>query len=222
VQPGDLATSAPGLASTNYKLNVTINDVNPVYGEMNGLASATRFTRHRFYFDPNTLTMADNDRFQLLNLRNGSGSAVGRIEFGYTIANGYNIRAGLYTDAGAWVDGTAQDVSDAPHCIEYLLARASTSTAADGRCHLRIDGILVDSITDEDNYNRFDQINKARLGAPFDIDAGTSAHFTWTNGSPTTTATSSARPLIRQGPIRPIVTCWPPTPMGRGKPRVRP
>jgi hypothetical protein len=176
-QPGDLATSAPGLAATNFKLNVTINDVNPVYGEMNTLGSTTGYARTRFYLDPNTLTMADGDEFHILYLLNSSTQTIGRVTLRYTAADGYRVRAALINDAAGWVNGTNQDITNAEHCIEYMLVRASTNTVSDGRCYLRIDGVLVDSVTGEDNYDRFDDFDAAWLGGASGIDAGTSGTF---------------------------------------------
>ena len=175
---GDLSVSAPAaLAGTSFGLSVLIDDATVIYGEQTISAPASNVIRARFYLDPNTLTMASLDKFVILQVRSSGGPVSSVLQAELRFSSGYFLKMFLGNDAAGFPFTSFISITDAPHLVEMVLTRATTSTASDGQADLWIDGVLVESITDEDNFDAFAAIDAVRLGAAFGIDAGTSGTF---------------------------------------------
>jgi hypothetical protein len=152
---------------------LVINDTNALSVTSDQPNAEPRY-RARFYFDPNTITMASGDSHIILRGYGASSTVVLRVEFGYA-ANGYQIKAGLINDGTAWTETGWIPLSDAPHAIE-LDWRAATGAGADnGGLTFWIDGAQQADLTGVDNDTR--RIERAMLGALASLDSGTSGTY---------------------------------------------
>lgn len=167
------------LAGTAYGLNCNINDTTSFYGIcLLGTANTSGMLEVRFYFDPNSLTMADGNEFYLFRAQNNSYAAIANVRLRYTTAAGYQIRASAVNDAGSETPTTSLYViTDAPHCIEIKLTRASTADANDGILQLWIDDVSKETVTTVDNNGKFVNFWTSRFGATTTLNAGTSGDF---------------------------------------------
>ena len=162
------ASSAAALVGSNG-LQAVINDANPIYLTDDSPNAEPRY-RARFYFDPNSIAMADGDTHFIFNIFEGTSTAVARVDFRRS-AGSYQIRARILDDASNWIDTAWFTISDASHFIE-LDWKASTAVAANnGSLTFWIDGTQQASLTGVDNDTW--RIDRARLGAVSGIDAGT-------------------------------------------------
>jgi hypothetical protein len=172
---GDLSAAADAaLAGTSYGLSVLIDDNTAIYGQyaLSSPYSTTGITRVRVYFDPNTLTMTHNDQFYMVILYTGATSRVANLNVQMN-SGFYRVLVTLVDDAAADNNASAVTVSDAPHYIEFMLTRASSNVASDGRLDWWIDGSVQTAITGKDNYDRFANFGTLRVGAVTGIDTGT-------------------------------------------------
>jgi hypothetical protein len=132
--------------------------------------SAERRYRARFYFDPNTITMADLNEHVIFYGYTGTSTPVLRVDF-RRFGGQYQLRAGIRNDGSTWSLTSWSTISDAPHFVEFDW-RASTAVGANnGGLTVWIDGAQVGSLTGIDNDTR--RIDRARLGAVTGIDTGT-------------------------------------------------
>lgn len=177
---GDLSvTSGAALAGTNYGLSCLIDDTTAIFGRIH-LAGAVTQTRLRFYFDPNSLTMANNNTFILAYFAQNGGSFLRTwyLDFRYLSATGYRLILRGLTDGGSVPVNDVCDISDAPHYIEIHSVRAATDVSADGTLQWWVDGVDQGTFTGIDNYNLFADYNgRFIVGATADLDTGTSGTF---------------------------------------------
>jgi hypothetical protein len=146
-----------------------INDNTALYVTDNNPFSETHY-RARFYFDPNSVTMATNDVFTLFDASNRSGTQLMSVEFGRTAAD-FQVRAGLRNDAGTMSYLAYTYLMDGPHAFEIEWKAATASGANDGYLTLWMDGAQLGSLTGVDNDA--DTLDSARLGGVAGIDTGT-------------------------------------------------
>jgi hypothetical protein len=157
-------------------MKIDISATNSVsYGKKTGMSGEYDMGRVRFYFDPNTLTMAQDEYFYIASLSNSSGLEVANIIFKKHDAS-YRIGANMKDDAGGDHAIASTTITDAPHYIEIYLRRAYGSATNDGSLLLQIDGVDIGTATG-DNYDRFNVFDKLYIGALFGIDAGTTGTF---------------------------------------------
>jgi hypothetical protein len=169
---GDLSvTVAAALNTTSYGLQCVIDDTNDIYGEGNLVTpNTTGITRVRFFIDPNGFSIDNYQKLAVCRLYS-SGASVAHIRVeGQPTA--YNIVLGVWEDDGTYSESSTA-MSDAEHCVEFQLARASSDVASDGEADAWLDGVALTSITELDNYDRFDDFDYVRLGA-MDVHASTS------------------------------------------------
>jgi len=158
---GDLSVEAgAALAGTNYGLQAVIDDTVSIYGRYDVTNSSGVF-RIRFYFDPNTITMANSDRFQICEIYNGV-TEIARIEFYYQSA--YQIRARCINDASATLDTNYYTITDDPHYIAFKYIRATDAGSSDGSLQLWINGVDKQTLSSIDNYDRFPQLDRFLFG----------------------------------------------------------
>jgi hypothetical protein len=169
---GDVTVAAgAALNGTGYGMNVLINDTAEKDIIVSGLGSSTGKARIRFYFDPNTLTMANLDKFYICYLYDIAGStSLAYLEF--RISGGvYMVSATAMDNSAGYQQTSWYNITDAPHYIEiYLQSGSGTS----GSIELLIDGISKQVKTLFANDTRFASWGSVVLGAISGIDAGTS------------------------------------------------
>jgi hypothetical protein len=177
---GDLSVaSAAALAGTAYGLSCLIDDTTVLIARKNITKSVQ--LRLRVYLDPNSLTMANNDTFALVNLKQGAGSysQIAYLSLRYLTATGYRLVMYAKNDAGTIIGPDTCDITDAPHYVEIYLVRAADSGSNNGTLQWWVDGSDQGATTGIDNYNLMsDQNWYLDFGAPAsDLDAGTSGTF---------------------------------------------
>jgi len=163
------ALNLPG----NFELQAFINDNNAIYVTDTTPNAEARY-RVRFYFDPNSIPMADKDAFYFLYGYSGASTGVLRVEFRILKGN-YQLRAALRSDGSAWTSSGWANVSDAPHFIEFDWRASTAAGANNGSLALWIDGgingVPNASLTGVDNDTR--RIDHIQFGAVSEVDAGT-------------------------------------------------
>jgi len=174
---GDLYWSADAaLAGTSGGMACLIDDTTAIYGTIDVTANTSGVMRARFYFDPNTLSMADSSNHYLLAIYTSGGQTLGYMILFYTTAAGFGIRLYMNNDAG--VSYTNEySITAAEHYIEYQFIRATTDISSDGSLQLWIDGTSKQTIIDIDNYDTFYDYRRTRLGPVSGLDATTSGTF---------------------------------------------
>jgi hypothetical protein len=145
-----------------------IDNKTAMYVQDDSPVSESRY-RARFYFDPNSLSMASGNMHTIFLAHSAT---LDLITIDLRFASGaYQIRGLIRTDLGStltpWVP-----ISDAPHTIEIDWAAATSAGANNGFFTLWVDGIQAASLTGIDNDTH--RVELARLGPSAGIDAGTS------------------------------------------------
>ena len=170
---GDLKVNFAAALIGNYGLQAVIDDNNPIYVTDDSPNAETRY-RARFYFDPNTITMASNDSHFIFYGYTSTSTPVLRIEFRFSKGN-YQLRTALRNDSSSWTSSSWFTISDAPHYVE-IDWRASTSGANNGGLTLWIDGGNPRaSLSGVDNDTR--RIDRIRWGSVAAIDSGTRGSY---------------------------------------------
>jgi hypothetical protein len=163
---GDLSASTAAALVGNYGMQAVINDNTSIYVTDQQPNAETRY-RARFYFDPNSITMANNNAHYIFYGYSGTSTVVLRIEFRYYNAS-YQLRAAMVNDSTTWINSSWFTIGDAPHFLE-LDWRASTAAGANnGYLTFWIDGVQRANLTGRDNDTR--RIDSVRLGAVAGID----------------------------------------------------
>ncbi len=154
-------------------MQAVINDNNSIYVIDDRPTAEPRY-RVRFYFDPNTITMAKNDAHLIFLGRNANGTATGttvlQVELRFS-AGKYQIRALILDDATTFTSSGWFTISDAPHSIEMDWRASTAAGANNGGLTLWIGGTQQANVTGIDNDTR--RIESVRLGALTGIDTGT-------------------------------------------------
>ena len=175
---GDLSTSAgAALAGTDYGMSVNIDDTTLIYGRVNQSAPSSGIIRGRFYIDPNTLTMANDDSFMAYRLRDSSNNPLLTIRLLYTTANGYQIHSVVTDDNSSNSTVHTTEITDDSHYVEYILEKATDALSNDGVINVWIDGNSVGNKGDIDLFTNFANMSYMDLGAAQGVDAGTSGTF---------------------------------------------
>jgi len=160
-------SSAAALNGTSG-LQALINDNNAIY-VTDDRPNAEPHYRARFYFDPNSIVMANNDSHDIFYGYSGTTLTVLRVQLRFS--NGaYQLKAGLLNDSNSWTSSNWLTISDAPHSIE-LDWRAAAAGTNNGGLTFWIDGAQRANLTGVDNDTR--RIDRVQLGAVFGIDTKT-------------------------------------------------
>ena len=221
---GDLSvTTAAALIGANG-LQAVLDDNISIY-VTDDSPSAEPSYRVRFYFDPNTITMANGNAHFLFYGYTGTSIVVTRVEFRRS-SGVYQLRAALRNDGSTFTNTSWFTISDAPHYVE-LDWRASTGPGANnGGLTLWIDGTQQANLTGIDNDTR--RIDRVQLGAVAGVDSGTRGTYYFdafesrrqsyigpadglptATPTPTNTPTNTPTPTATNTPIPPTNT---PTP----------
>ncbi|HXF62205.1 MAG TPA: hypothetical protein VNK95_11345, partial [Caldilineaceae bacterium] len=165
---GDLSVSPAAALVGSNGLQAVIDDSLAIYTD--STSAAERRYRVRFYFDPNSITMANGDNHYLFYGYSGSFTAVLRVQLSFA-NNSYQLRAALRDDGNTWRNSSWATLSDAPHVVELDWQAATAPGANDGALSVWLDGVQHAEITGVDNDTR--RIDRVRLGAVAGIDSGT-------------------------------------------------
>jgi hypothetical protein len=162
---GDLSVSSTAAMTGSYGMQALINDTTAIY-VMDYTPLAETEYRARFQFDPNTISIPNNNNFAIALAADTSGAAW-RVTLNYA-SGAYKLQGWAMDDTGAWVTGVQVPIQDAPQIIEVKYKSAANS----GYLELWVNGTLVDTIANVDNDTR--TVGNFSLGAVQSLDAGTS------------------------------------------------
>jgi hypothetical protein len=168
----DLNVNSSAAIHGSSGLSVLIDNTTNMYVTNTTPENETRY-RARFYLDPNSISMASNDGFTVMQGRDDSSSF--QVLLTYTTSSGYRVRSAIYNDAASSTYGDNVPISDAPHSIEIDWKAATSAGANNGYITLWVDGIEQSNVTGVDNDTK--RIDDVRLGAVQNIDSGTSGTF---------------------------------------------
>jgi hypothetical protein len=166
---GSLSVTAGAAMHGTRGMAALINDANDVYVKDLTPNDETRY-RVRFWFNPNSITMANGDEINLFQTWNNAYSSVAfRLYFKKVGAN-YTFSARDPAD-GAWDRIMAYyPITNAAHYIELDWQAASGSGKNDGHLSMWFDGVLQENLANIDNDT--ERIGVVLFG-PTEIDAGT-------------------------------------------------
>lgn len=168
---GDLSVSADAKIHGNYGMSVLIDGTGLIYVQDDTPEGETKY-RISFSLDPNSLTMANNDEFNIFRAVKLADTTCFVISLGYTTVGGYYIKVSDRTDAGNFSKATSSHVlTDAPHLIEVEWVASTGAGANNGQLTLWIDGVLKQTVTAIDSDTEV--IDFVRFGAAQNVDAGT-------------------------------------------------
>jgi hypothetical protein len=170
---GDLSTSASAALVGSQGLRAVIDDTTAIYVTDDNPNAETRY-RVRFYFDPNSITMASGDAHFIFKGFMGTGTDVLQVEFRNSVG-AYQIRGKVLNDSSAFVVTNWVTISDAPHFIEVDWVASTGAGANNGGLTLRIDGFQQAAVTGVDNDTS--QIDRVRLGALAGMDVRTNGTY---------------------------------------------
>ena len=164
-------SSGAALAGSNYGLQASINSTTAMH-VTDASPNAEPHYRARFYFDPNSVSMASGDYMYILQGYTGAGTGVFRVEFKNS-SGVYQVRARVFNNSGAMTSTPyVTPLSDGPHFLEIEWGAASAPGLADGFMNFWVDGVLKGSVTGVDNDSH--RLESVKLGIPYSAAAGTS------------------------------------------------
>ena len=170
---GDLSVGANAALVETKGMQALIDDTVTIFLTSDQPNAEARY-RARFYFDPNSITMASGNTHFIFQGLMGTSTAVTRLEFRFS-SGAYQIRCNLINDSGAWTNSAWFTIGDAPHAIEVDWRAATSAGANNGGLTLWIDGTQRADLSGIDNDAR--RIDRARLGAVAGIDTGTQGTY---------------------------------------------
>jgi hypothetical protein len=164
---GRLSVSMAAALQDNHGLQAVFTNKVNMFVRNDSPTAETRY-RARFYFHPNSISMATGDNITLFQGLDASGSVVLSIQFNRSSA-GYQVRARSHdSDLAAFVNTPYFTISNAIHTLEV-------DWGNDGHLTLWIDGIQNSNLTGI--HNNIYKIETIRLGAPTMSITGTSGSF---------------------------------------------
>jgi hypothetical protein len=159
---GNLRVTTGAALTGTFGMEAVISNNNAMYVTDDSPVAETQY-RARFYFDPNTIAMANGDSHYIFYGYTGTATVVLRIEF-HKVAAGYQVRASQLNNSGTFLTTSYFAVSDAPHPIEVFYQTG----ASNGGLTLWIDGVQKGAITGVANSQR--AIDRVRMGPISGID----------------------------------------------------
>jgi hypothetical protein len=166
---GDLSVTASAAMIGNYGMQVLIDDNNVVFVEDQSPTYETKY-RARFYFDPNSISMGNNNAHYIFFAMNSAQANVLQVELRY-FARQYQLRVNLLDDTMSYSRTSWVPISDTSHYIEVYWYAANNPGSNDGGLTLWIDGNQSGTLVSVDNDTQ--RIETVRLGALFGVDKGT-------------------------------------------------
>ena len=166
---GDLNVSLSAVLKGTLGMQAMLDDTVAIYVTDDTPNLEPRY-RARFYFDPNSISMATGDAHFILVGYTGTSTPILRLEF-QMAASGYQLRARVFTDGGAWLSTAWFPLSDTLHPLELDWRAATAAGANNGGLTLWIDGLQQADLTGVDNDTQ--RMDRLRLGAISGMDATT-------------------------------------------------
>lgn len=127
--------------------------------------------RVKFYFDPNSISMNNNNSHRILAALDNNLAEVIRLDLRYS-AGVYQLQASVRADGGSLSTTSWLPISDAAHAIEFEWQAATSVGANDGYLSLWIDELLQETKSAIDNDTI--RIEEVRLGPLSGIGRATS------------------------------------------------
>lgn len=153
----NLSVNPNAALAGSYGMQVAINGTTGIYVRDDSPAAEFRY-RARFYFNPNSISMATGDYTYPLEGRDTANNIVLRVQFKRS-STGYQLAARAYDSVLAnWVSTPLVNISNAMHVVEL-------DWGNDGHLNFWVDGAQQGSLTGINNaiYN----IDSVRLGATY-------------------------------------------------------
>ncbi|KKM23531.1 hypothetical protein LCGC14_1614290 [marine sediment metagenome] len=168
---GDLSVTGGAALVGSFGLSVLIDDTGDIYGQVDFTQLTSTAYGLRIYIDPNVLTMAGSDAFDVaLVLRSVSDRARIRLRFS---GGNYTVSWRVIDDSLGTQATAFYTITDDVHYIEGRVEYASSAVANDAQITLLIDGVQKEQKTGLDIYD-VSKPDNVRFGAPGGLDAGTS------------------------------------------------
>ena len=166
-------TDSAGLNSTSQGLQCWAGSASDTAYMSRTSISDLRQARLSFRYDPNSKTMATNDRYVLVQALDGSNTVfTAEIQDDGT---NYEVRVTRYTDAAATASTAFYDLSDAENTIRIDWESAIDAGTDTGKLALFIGGTLQEELLNIDNDTL--RIDTLRVGFVSGVDAGTEGSF---------------------------------------------
>ena len=164
---GNLSVAAGAALAGNYGLQATFTNTANMLVRNDSPTAETRY-RARFYFNPNSISMATGDNITLFQGLDASSAIVISIQFNRS-STAYQVRARAY-DSGltTFVNTPYFTISNAVHTLEV-------DWGNDGHLTFWIDGTQQANLTGINNS--IYRIETVRLGAPTVSITGTSGSY---------------------------------------------
>ena len=169
IDAGDLSVNASAALVGSKGLQAVVDNTGAIYVTDDTPNAETRY-RARFYFDPNSISMASGNAHYIFYGYSGTSTVVSRVELRYSSGN-YQLRAAVRNNSSTWTSSNWFTISDAPHFIEIDWRAATAPGANNGSLALWIDSVQWANLTGINNDTR--RIDRARLGAIEGLDSGT-------------------------------------------------
>lgn len=170
---GDLSVSAASALVGGQGMQAVIDDGNTIYVNDDSPNAETRY-RARFYFDPNSISMASGDAHFIFKGFSGTSTDVLQLELRNS-SGAYQVRAKILNDGSAFVVTNWFTINNASHFIELDWRAATAAGANNGGLTLWVDDIQQQDLTGVDNDTW--RVDRARLGALAGMDPGTSGTY---------------------------------------------
>jgi peptidoglycan/xylan/chitin deacetylase (PgdA/CDA1 family) len=169
----DLSVSAAAAMLGAYGMQARLDDTRPIYVRDDRPQAEKRY-KASFWFDVNSLSMANNDHHLIFQGYDATNAFVLRLALRYS-GGEYQVQAQAVTDAGGYVSTAWLTLSDEPHQIMIDYRAATGAGANDGVLELWLDGVQRYVIIGIDNDTR--NIESVRLGGVSGIDIGSSGVY---------------------------------------------
>lgn len=166
---GGLSVSTTAAIGGIFGMQSQITNNNPQYVQDDNPNGESHY-RARFYFNPNSITMNNNNYHSIFIGYQGASTAVLRVDFRKS-SSSYQLRAGLADNASTWQNTGWDNITNAAHYIELDWIAAAASGTANGSLTFWIDGVQQASLTGVANDTR--RVDMVRLGSVTGIDSGT-------------------------------------------------
>jgi hypothetical protein len=158
----------------SYGMKAILDDNVSIYVTDWSPFDETRY-RGRFYFDPNTITVANNNAHYLLFVLNRDNVVVARLEL-RRYNNTYQVRSGVVNDGSTWSNSAWFTITDAPlrrapHKLEIDWRASSAPGANNGGITFWVDDVQRGNFTNIDNDTR--KVDYVQWGAVSGVDSGT-------------------------------------------------
>ena len=113
---GDLSASTSAAMKGTFGMQAVLDDTNTIYTTDDTPNAEPRY-RARFYFDPNSITMASGDAHYIFKGFSGASTDLFQMELRFS-SGSYEIRVRVLNDASSWTNSNWFTITDSSHYIE--------------------------------------------------------------------------------------------------------